>query len=295
MIALRDLQRRMAAALRAAGDSAADELVAARGIPASGRIAIYRHNVEATFHDALTLGFPAIARLVGADYFRQLAVGYRRQHPSHSGNLQHIGESFPDYIDGQLRKTRWAYLADVAAIEWAYQEILVAADRRPLEVTRLEAIQSDDLGELRMVLHPAVRILASRFPVVRIWRANRPESVDASTIDLAAGGDSVLLQRRDLDVEIHPLDRASFDFLSAVKRADPLVSALDAAARQHADPSALLARYVRLGVIVDFELGAADGTVDHAPECRETRDQCAPRPTRASPVDRLRSPAGSSV
>jgi hypothetical protein len=295
MIALRDLQRRMAAALSDPGHATADELVAARGIPAASRIAIYRHNIEITFHDALKLGFPAIARLVGDDYFRQLAAGYRRQYPSRSGNLQHVGGSFPGHIDARLGKSEFAYLADVAAIEWAYQEILVAADHRPLDVTRLAAIKSDDFDSLRMVLHPAVRILASRFPLVRIWRANRPESVDAMVIDLAAGGDFVLLQRRDFDIEIHHLDHASFDFLSALARAEPLISALDAAARQDADPSALLARYVRLGVIVDFETNAACDRIDQAPKSREACGQQAPRPTAASPGDRLRLPAGSSV
>jgi len=266
MIALRDLQRRFSAALSDDACSDADEIVAEHGIPAADRVTIYRHNVEATFHDTLKLAFPAIARLVGDDYFRQLASGYRRQYPSHSGDLQHVGSSFSDYLDAELGKSQYAYLADVASLEWAYQEILVAADHQPLDVTRLAAVETNDFDALRMVLHPAVRLLASRFPVLRIWRANRPESMDASTIDLAAGGDFLLLRRRDLDAEIHRLDRASFDFLSALGRAESLAAALDAAARQHADPSALLAKYVQLGVVVDFEIGIGGAAADRAPE-----------------------------
>ncbi len=57
------------------------------------RLDIYRNNLREGFVKALALGFPVIERLVGAEYFHQLAIELLRAHPSRSGNLHHGGQA----------------------------------------------------------------------------------------------------------------------------------------------------------------------------------------------------------
>jgi hypothetical protein len=258
MTALRDLQHRFARAL--VGDAAAgvESLIVSHGIAPAERAGIYRNNVRATFRNTLQIGFPAVARLVGVDYFRQLAGAYQDRYPSRSGNLQHVGADFPAYLAGLFYGSRFEYLADVAAIEWAYQEIVVAADHGPLDRARLAAVRPGDYATLRLQLHPAARVIESRFPLVRIWRANRDESLDSAPIDLDSGGERILLLRRELDVEIHRIAIADFEFLAALAREARLSEALEAAASAdpQTDPAPLLTRYVRDGVIVDVSADA---------------------------------------
>lgn len=253
-----ELQASFARALRGADATAFEALIAADGLSAAERTAIYRNNRRATFRGAMLLGFPAVHRLVGPDYFRQLVTGYQDAHPSRSGNLQHVGAAFADWLRARFDDSRFAYLADVAAVEWAYQEVLVAVDAEPIALTKFAAFAEEDYAQLQLASHPAARWVESRFPVARIWRANREETLDDAPIDLDAGGERILLLRRALAVEIHPLTAADAAFLRAVAAGEPLGAALEAAASADGadDPAPLLAKFVALGVIVDAVLPA---------------------------------------
>jgi hypothetical protein len=258
MISLRDLQRAFSQALVGTGDEPLDALIVSDGIPAAERAGIYRNNVRTTFRNTMQIGFPAVARLVGTDYFRQLVGEYQDRYPSRSGNLQHVGADFATHLAGRFGGSRFEYLADVAAIEWAYQEIMVAPEHPPLDLGSLAAVPEADYGTLRLRLNPAARLLASQFPLARIWRANRDETLDSATIDLGAGGERILLLRRGLEVEIHRLAPPDHSFLAALARGATLVEALEAAADADAkaEVASLLARYVALGAIVGFAVGA---------------------------------------
>jgi hypothetical protein len=256
--ALRDLQQAFAHALTGDGQAAVEPLIVSHGLPSAARAGIYRNNIRTTFRNTMQIGFPATARLVGAEYFCRLVEAYQDLYPSRSGNLQHVGADFVAFLAQWFGGSSFEYLTDVAAIEWAYQEILVAPEHPPLDVGALGTIPEVDYDALRLRLHPAARLLRSRFPLARIWRANRDETLDATPIDLGAGGDQLLLLRRGLDVEIHRLRAADYAFLDALARGVTLVGALDTAASAdaHADPAPMLGHYAALGVIVGFALSA---------------------------------------
>jgi len=266
LTALRDLQKAFALALTGDGGAAVEPLVVSHGIPPVERARIYVNNVRANFRDTMQIGFPATARLVGAGYFRQLVDRYQDQHPSRSGNLHHVGAEFAAHLRGQLAGSEFEYLIDVAAIEWAYQEILTSPEPDVLNIDALAAVAEGEYGALRFGLHPAARLLTSRFPLLRIWRANRDETLDENVIDLDCGGDQLLLLRRNREVEIHRLSAVDYSFLDALARGATLSEALDAAecADAGTDSAPLLGRYVSLGVIVDFAVHARPGRHDGA-------------------------------
>jgi hypothetical protein len=261
MTALRDLQQTLAAALAGDGTAPLEPLIVGRGIPAAERAAIYRNNVRMTFLNTMRIGFPATARLVGTEYFRQLVDAYQDRYPSRSGNLQHVGAEFPSFLADRFADSRFAYLADVAAIEWAYQEVMVAPEHGPFDLGALGAVAENDYGTLRLRLHPAARLLRSRFPLARVWCANRDETLDDTPIDLDCGGDDLLLLRRGLEVEIHRLSAAQYAFLQALAQGGTLVEALDAAAitDASADPAPLLGEFVARGVIVGIAGDTSNG------------------------------------
>ena len=77
--------------------------------------------------------FPVLVRLAGTDWFRQTGRAYLRRHPSRAGNIHYIGERFAQFLDDELTDTDHDYFADVARLEWAYQEVLVAAESATLD------------------------------------------------------------------------------------------------------------------------------------------------------------------
>jgi hypothetical protein len=191
--------------------------------------------------------------LVGEDYFRQMAAEFQERYPSRSGNLQHLGAPLPAFLERRFARTQFAYFADVASLEWAYQEILVAAEHAPLAVERLAAIPESTWTELGFVLHPAVRLVRSEFPVLSIWSAHQP-AADVTTVRLDAGGENILLRRSDLEVEMHRLPRAEFAFLESLSKGGTLTAAADVAsiADPAFDVTQALMRHVGLAVLVNF-------------------------------------------
>jgi hypothetical protein len=229
VLALRDLQRQFVQALFDDTDGAVLANIDANGIDPDQRLDIYRNNLCDGFTKALAIGFPVIERLVGTDYFRQLARQLLRAHPSRAGNLHHIGAPFSGFLREHFSQTEYAYLADVAALEWAHQEALVAADAEALSVDALRAIDSTLYESLRFTLHPACGLVRSPFPVVHIWRANQPEASGDEVINLDSGGDNVLVLRAAECIEFHRLPMGEFALLEAFARHETLGAAFESA------------------------------------------------------------------
>lgn len=232
MSSLPELQRAFAASLRGApgapGSGLAEgELVAAAGgVSAPQRLQIYRSNARAMFDGALERSYPVLRRRVGDDYFRQLAHGYRARHPSRSGDLHGVGSHFPAYLAATEAGTAYAWLAELAALEWACEEALVAAAMPPAGVAILAGLDADELAATRLVLQPSLACVRSAFPVLDIWRANQPDA-DGRAVDLARGGQCVLVSCGESGLELREVDAAVLGFVALLQRGEPLGAAVD--------------------------------------------------------------------
>lgn len=225
-------------------------------IDADARIAIYRNNLREGFRKALALEFPVIERLVGEDYFRQLALSFLAEHPSRAGDLHPIGEPFARFLESRFAATSYAYLADVAALEWAYQQSAIAADAAPFDVAALRDIPVQAYGQLCFTLHPACALVQSQYPVLRIWAVNQPAARGDEVVDLSRGADYVLLRRDGHGVEMRSITAADFALLQAFSRQAPLADALEQARSLDVefDLGEALRRFISLGVLAAAHL-----------------------------------------
>ncbi|MEP7246234.1 MAG: DNA-binding domain-containing protein [Gammaproteobacteria bacterium] len=258
MLALRELQTRFADALFDGAVEPMASQIVPNGIDAAARLDIYRNNLREGFIKALALGFPVIERLVGEDYFRHLALDFLRSHPSRAGNLHHIGAPFAGFLLERFTQTEYAYFADIAALEWAHQEALVAVDVEPIAADALRAADPEAYEALRFTLHPACGLVQSAYPIIRIWRANQPEASGEDTIDLASGGDNVLVLRTPECIEFHRLPAGDFAVLAALSRGQTLGAALETAQAADVlfDLGAALRRFTTLQIFTGLQLHA---------------------------------------
>lgn len=268
MPSLRELQEAFASALLGESDANAAFWLADKAVSGSQGLSVYRNNSRAAFLDAMMACYPVLLRLTGEAYFRQMAFAYRRRFPSRAGNLFHVGCRLPEFLEAEYAGGEYAYFADVAHLEWACQEALVAAERDGLDTCRLATVESYLYPRLRFVLHPSVRLLRSAYPLFEIWRDNQPGAEPGGMLDLAKGGESLLVRRSGEVAEVRQLSRADFDFLSALKAgtrfADALDQALDPALARATggdsgfDAITSLETWVSLKVIVDFSLESVE-------------------------------------
>ena len=272
MPSLPELQRAFAAGVFAEDVAVTRHILDGR-FPAARHLQVYRNNVFESLVGALKAVYPVVERLVGTGFFAYAADGYIRRHPPVSGNLHDFGDSFAEFLAGFEPARELAYLPDVARLEWAWHRAFHAADHRPLTTDRLAAVPPGQYGQLCFRLHPSVQLIASDYPLLRIWQVNQPEYTGETatapslargprldpiadvTVNLADGDVHLLVARRELEVVIEPLSAGDDALLRAFAAGQRFEDASAAAlsAQPDYDLAAALRRYVASAVITDVQ------------------------------------------
>ena len=223
------------------------------GEPSLARFSVYRNNVVAGLTETLRDAFPAVHRLVGTDFFRAMARIYVAIEPPLSPILLDYGAGFPDFIGGFEPAATLPYLADVARIERAWCEAYHASEATPIDPATLSAIDPEQLPAIRLLLHPSVRFVRSRFPALTIWRMNIKDGMP-TPVDLAGGGEDALIIRPVADVEVRPLPTGSLEFIQELAAGSSVLAAFEAGltANPRFDLSANLSDLLRVGAVVSY-------------------------------------------
>lgn len=221
---------------------------------AAERIAIYRNAVFANYRNALRASFPVVLRLVGEPFFNAAVDAFVHARPSVSGDLNVYGDAFGDFLAGYPHAVDLPYLADVARLEWAVDGAQRAADSVATSGHVLAALARtapERLPALRLRLDPSCRLVASAFPILRIWQANQPAHEGDDRVSLDEGADLLVVRRGDEGVVLARIGAGEHAFLAALAAGSPLGAALDAAQRADAafDLGAALRSNIAAGII----------------------------------------------
>lgn len=219
------------------------------------RFRIYRHNVSANLHGALSEVYPVIMRLVGAEFFRQLTRRYMTWHPPCSGDLHGYGVDLARFLASYEPTNTLPYLPDVARLEWALHRAFHAPERPSFTLGALAEVHPRDYGALRFHIHPACRLLTSPFPIDRIWHANVAGDA-GTTIDAAAGAVQLCVFRADMTPSFLSLNPGAFCLLRALTGKQRWETAVTAALSADASlniEQALL-EWIGLGIVYRFSL-----------------------------------------
>ena len=255
---LRETQIDFAASVLA-GDaeaiSAAARRICAGKMTPARRLAIYRHNVHANLRGVLKDIYPVILAIVGDAFFQHAADQFVKAHPSCSGDLNQFGGEWAEFLGTYSHAADLPYLRDVARLEWAWHQSFHAGDGQRFDLVRLAAIPAVEHGALRFVLHPAVRLVESDFPILRIWEVNQPAFGGEIKVDWDAPADTLLVYRADgVEVLIKRITGAGYAFVQALQQRATLETAASAALNVDAvfDLQGFLLESVQSGVIIDF-------------------------------------------
>lgn len=217
---------------------------------------IYRNNYRGNLQDTLAAAYPVIVKIVGEEFFRMMAREFIQLHPSRSGNLHLYGMEFAEFVAAYAPAQSLAYLGDVAMLEWACHRAYFEPDADALDMARLAQIEPEQYAHLRLLLHPACRIVHARYPIAAIWRAHQPGMPSDFHIDLDSGPRGVLVYRKDDVIQVDELTAADADWLQRIQADVALGEAVAATTERYPEfdlPSALL-HLVTQGLLIDFEL-----------------------------------------
>jgi hypothetical protein len=171
------------------------------------------HN-DASATYVLATRFPVIRRMVGDESFRVMAQRYVLSEPPCLPSPQSYGESFPRFLRSQDRLASMGYVADIAELEVACRKAEHAADARCIDAKRSLAWQAEHADSVCVILHPSVHLVASRFPIVTLWKNNRNKSGNCA-IERWRPEDA-LVTRPFQQVEIRSLPAGGHTFIAAL-------------------------------------------------------------------------------
>ncbi len=225
---------------------------AMRALAAQPAFAVYRNTVMKACIDALQANFPAVARLVGEEWFRAAAALYVAAEPPRDGRLLSYGEGFADFLRDFEPAAALGYLPGVARLDAFWREAHAAPDATAADAGWLA---SRDLGTLVLAPHPAARwAWFDDQPIYSIWSRNRAqEPVDG---ELIWHGEGALLTRPHDAVQWIEIGQAGCVFLDACARGATLAEAADQAllADPDADLAATFGALLRAGALAGHPL-----------------------------------------
>lgn len=237
-----------ASALCDADAALPEGLASPAGTDLSDRFAVYRNNVHVSLVESLAAGFPITRAHVGEDFFRAMARAHVQRSKPRSAQLLHHGEDFPDFIRTFGPAASLPWLPDLASLERAWSQSWAAADAPALPITALRERRADELLQMRVCVHPAVRLLRSAWPVADLWEAHQGPDADLSTLEWSS--QNVLLCRPHAEVLLRRVNDEAADFIAALLAGDSIESA---AARAPAlDAGSLLQSLFEDGFILEI-------------------------------------------
>lgn len=210
--------------------------------------AVYRNTVIKGCIDALQANYPAVARLVGEEWFRAAAAIFAREQLPAQATLMYYGEAFAEFLARFEPAADLPYLSGVARLDRLWTESHAASDESVLDPAAIAGLAPEMLGTT--VLHPHAAARWAWFddqPIYTIWRRNREAREDVRDIDWR--GEGALLTRPGGAVQWARLDAAGCAFMDACAAGRPLGAAAAAAlaAKEDADLAGLMKTLIETG------------------------------------------------
>jgi len=238
MASLLELQRELSAALAGGG-------------PAPAGIEVYRGNVSGNCAQALAAAYPVVRKVVGEEFFDAMARAYARARPSTSGDLNAFGAELAQFVAAFPHTQDLPYLADVARMEWLAHRAYYAPDSAPFDRAALARARPEQYAALIPRLAPGSAVLASAWPLARIWEVHQNGYVGDPELDLNAGPDRIVIFRPRWHVEVRSLSLGEYCFFSGALRTQPLGELIESACAIDPafDPSAMMTRWIEYGAL----------------------------------------------
>lgn len=227
---------------------ALDYLDPKHALSRSEQMDIYRGSVQAGLQRALADIFPRTRVNLGAQFFDAMALEYLLQFPSQSPSLDDFGERLPEFCDEFKPLKDFPYVGDLAGLEWAWHLCFHGHDAQALNANSWLSANNDDLLECKLQVAQNVRSLRSDYPIFEIWKSSAPLSdiKDSKVINLESGGESVLIWRPELQVQVAKISDECLRMLALLSDDKTISEAIDALVQDGISNEAAAACFTQL-------------------------------------------------
>ncbi len=229
-------QRSTLSKLQVATTGATQELTGNDRLTPVEQLDIYRQQFWLRHTSSLVEDFPGLGGILGQHAWEALIEAYLSEVSPESWTLRDLGSNLPTFVESRTATPHHEICVDMARLEWLYVESFDAADAAGLDPAKLAAITESDWPKARIILHPALRLLRTRYPVASLRRQLREAAASNQpgaehVLIPAPGAENLVLYRgTDLGLRYCKLGRAPMAVLEQLSAGLPLEQACEAAA-----------------------------------------------------------------
>lgn len=207
------------------------------------RLEVYNRQYWFRVIAAVSEDYPALNSILGQKRFDAVVLAYLKENHSTSFTLRDLGARLPAWLDGHREFTGPSndLAVDVAHLEWAYIEAFDSSTLPPLSEADLCHFSSLSALELQ----PHLQLLALRYAVDEIVLAVHKSTPDVDIVSSAVtkrqaskrvslpkpkrSPTYLAVHRFRNSVYYRRIDREAYLLLSAIRRGEPIESALGSA------------------------------------------------------------------
>ncbi len=222
-------------------------------ISAKGRMQIYRNSAMGNIIAPLELTYPVVKDLVGDVFFELMCYKYIENNWPTSGNMNDYGANFADFINKLEQTKHLPYLSDIARLEWLFHLSSLADDKKQSDWSTFPQLTENELSKVKVKIHPSTMLITSIYPILKIWEMCKEGNITQIDLDKEKGVNALLI-RKDLKVNIYPIEDNEIAFLKALINGKTLINALDRALEIKEDESVqnFIAKHVEIGTFCSY-------------------------------------------
>jgi hypothetical protein len=174
---LADLQRAFQDYVLASGDGFTAQVRDTRKADRVTLLDVYRDGYALRLIEVLTIDFPGVLAMAGAEGFDAMARAYIANHPSRHPSVRWFGKALADFLAAKPA------LAEMARFEWALGEAFDSIDAEPIAAAAIMAVPPEAWETIAFAPIPSLQRLAFTHDVPPAWQ--RREAVAPGTLDVA--------------------------------------------------------------------------------------------------------------
>jgi hypothetical protein len=182
------------------------------------QLAIYQNNVRGALQTSLAQVYPVCRKILGENYFKQLASVYIKKYPSRQHDLNDYGEYFSDFIYLQYQQRSelndFSYLSDLVQLEWFYHHVYYAAQGSMFDFSAFSQLTQQQQAQSIFQIVPCLKFISSSYPILSIWQLNQDDSTTQQT--LVSNAENCYIFRKNNQIRLIAIDAKMYKLLSLV-------------------------------------------------------------------------------
>jgi hypothetical protein len=203
------------------------------------QVEIYREQFWLRHTSSLVEDFPGVGGILGQEDWERLVEEYLEATPPLSHSLRDLGDVLPAFIEKLDWLPHRELCTDMARLEWAYVEAFDANDHPPLDPQKLANMPESAWETAKLVLHPSVRMLRVRYPVValrqRIRKSEGSDEHEHIPIPASESHNLVVYRSQNRNLADESLPEGAYALLQALADGLSLVDACGRAMLEYPD------------------------------------------------------------